>query len=158
MFRIFRRLLELNRQFRIRSLHYFARHFFPSGLRVNLHRFRGVRIGKNVFMGIDVNIEDRNPENIIIEEGAFIADNVIITSHKRDLTHYKRGVWIGDCEFQTSKVRIKKGAHIGLGVIILPGVTVGKGAVVGAGSVVTKSIPDYVVVAGNPARVIRHLQ
>lgn len=45
---------------------------------------------------------------------------------------------------------------IGLGAIVLAGVTIGDGAVVGAGAVVTKSVPPYAVVVGNPARVVRH--
>ena len=47
------------------------------------------------------------------------------------------------------------GCDIGIGAVILPGVTVGKGAQVGAGAVVTHDVPDYAVVAGNPARVLR---
>lgn len=54
-------------------------------------------------------------------------------------------------------VRLKLGCWIGANAIILPGVTIGKNAVVGAGSVVTRSVPDYAVVVGNPARVIRQL-
>jgi chloramphenicol O-acetyltransferase type B len=42
--------------------------------------------------------------------------------------------------------------------IIMPGVTIGEGAVVGAGSVVTKDVPPYSVVAGNPAKVIKYIQ
>jgi len=42
--------------------------------------------------------------------------------------------------------------------IVLPGVTIGKGVTIGAGSVVTKDVPDYVVIAGNPARVIRKIE
>lgn len=42
--------------------------------------------------------------------------------------------------------------------IVLPGVTIGKGVTIGAGSVVTKDVPDYVVVAGNPARVIKKIE
>lgn len=42
-------------------------------------------------------------------------------------------------------------------MVVLPGVTIGRGVTIGAGSVVTKDIPDFVVVAGNPARVIRHI-
>ena len=42
--------------------------------------------------------------------------------------------------------------------MILPGVTIGRGCVVGAGSVVTKNVPDFTVVAGNPARVVRKIE
>ena len=52
---------------------------------------------------------------------------------------------------------IEDDAWIGAGAIILPGVTIHKGAIVGAGSVVTKDVPPYSIVAGNPARVIRQI-
>ena len=54
-------------------------------------------------------------------------------------------------------VTVKQGAWIGAGATILPGVTVGKYAVVGAASVVTHDVPDYAVVVGNPAKVIKTL-
>jgi acetyltransferase-like isoleucine patch superfamily enzyme len=52
---------------------------------------------------------------------------------------------------------VKKGASIGGGAVILPGLTIGEGAMVGAGSVVTKSVPAHSVVVGNPARLLRYL-
>lgn len=52
-------------------------------------------------------------------------------------------------------VILKSGSWIGANVTILPGVTVGKNSVVGAGSIVTKDVPDFTVVAGNPARIIK---
>jgi len=52
-------------------------------------------------------------------------------------------------------VTIGDGADIGIGAIILPGVTVGRGAQVGAGAVVTADVPDFAVVAGVPAKVLR---
>ena len=54
-------------------------------------------------------------------------------------------------------ILIKKGAWIGAGATILPGVSIGKYAIVGAASVVSKDVNDYEVVVGNPARVIRVL-
>jgi acetyltransferase-like isoleucine patch superfamily enzyme len=54
-------------------------------------------------------------------------------------------------------VQVKDKAWIGFNVIILKGVTIGEGAVVGAGSVVTKDVPDWTLVAGNPAKIIKEL-
>ncbi|WP_420386079.1 acetyltransferase [Roseivirga sp.] len=54
------------------------------------------------------------------------------------------------------KVKIGEGAHIGAGAIAIPNVTVGKWSTVGAGSVLIKDVPDYAVVVGNPAKVIRY--
>jgi acetyltransferase-like isoleucine patch superfamily enzyme len=55
-------------------------------------------------------------------------------------------------------ITIGEDCWIGGNVVVLPGVTIGRGVTVGAGSVVTKDVEDYVVVAGNPARVIRRLE
>jgi acetyltransferase-like isoleucine patch superfamily enzyme len=56
----------------------------------------------------------------------------------------------------TAPVTVEDDADIGLGAILLPGVTIGRGAVVGAGAVVTRDVPAYAVVAGSPARILRH--
>ena len=52
------------------------------------------------------------------------------------------------------KIVVKDWAYVGAGSQIMPGVTIGEHAIVAAGSIVTKSVPDYMVVGGNPARVI----
>jgi acetyltransferase-like isoleucine patch superfamily enzyme len=71
---------------------------------------------------------------------------------------YKSRLPIIDQGYSKSKeVVIKKGAWIGADAIILKGVTIGYNSVVGAGSVVTKSVPDRSIVAGNPAKVIKKL-
>lgn len=53
------------------------------------------------------------------------------------------------------RVRIGRGSFIGAHSVILPGIEIGRGCVVGAGSVVTRSVPDYCLVAGAPARIVR---
>lgn len=55
-------------------------------------------------------------------------------------------------------IKIGEDCWLGGNVIVLPGVTIGRGVTVGAGSVVTKDVPDFVVVAGNPARVLRKIE
>jgi UDP-2-acetamido-3-amino-2,3-dideoxy-glucuronate N-acetyltransferase len=59
--------------------------------------------------------------------------------------------------FELASTHVCAGASIGAGAVILPGVTIGARSMVGAGAVVTKDVPGDVVVAGNPARVIRRL-
>jgi acetyltransferase-like isoleucine patch superfamily enzyme len=81
-------------------------------------------------------------------------------------------VFIGDCNHgyaninlpisrqpltAAGSVEIGEGCWIGIGVAILPGVTIGKNAIIGANSVVTRSIPDYCIAVGNPAKVIRNI-
>jgi acetyltransferase-like isoleucine patch superfamily enzyme len=56
---------------------------------------------------------------------------------------------------QPSHVRIGAGSFIGAHSVILPNVTIGKGCVIGAGSVVTRNVPDYAVVSGVPARIVK---
>jgi UDP-2-acetamido-3-amino-2,3-dideoxy-glucuronate N-acetyltransferase len=58
-------------------------------------------------------------------------------------------------DFELRITTIRRGASIGAGAVLLPGLTVGERAMVGAGAVVTADVPDYALVVGNPARVVR---
>jgi len=113
----------------------------PGGqsLRAQLHRARGVKIGKKVFISYDVILETGFPELITIEDGAFIGVGAIVIAHFKGAS---RGVRIG------------KQAYIGPGVIILPDVEIGDCAVITAGSVVNRSVPPMKMAQGNPAKVI----
>jgi acetyltransferase-like isoleucine patch superfamily enzyme len=64
---------------------------------------------------------------------------------------------ISPSEAKTAPVIIEDDVFIGMNCLILKGVTIGKGSVVGAGSVVTRDIPSYVIVAGNPAQIIKKI-
>jgi acetyltransferase-like isoleucine patch superfamily enzyme len=106
--------------------------------RVWLHRWRGVQIGKHVWIGYDAIIETSCPRLVTIRDRATVQIRAVIIAHFRE----QEGVLIDE------------DATIGPGAVILPNVTIGKGAIVTAGSVVTKSVPPGTVVQGNPARAI----
>ena len=142
---------------RIRLLHLIARHIPNAQLRSIFHKWRGVKIGKNVHIGIDVHIDDFSPQSIVIENDALVAAGVFILAHQRSLLGYKYGDSIKEKNFIVNPVHIKKGAHIGIRSIIMPGVKIGKGAIIGAGSVITKDIPDYCIAVGAPAKVIKEI-
>lgn len=82
-----------------------------------------------------------------------IGPGVKILTSTHDDPGRERPIMSGPLRF--AEVVLEDGCDIGMGAIILPGVTVGFGAQVGAGAVVTRAVPPYAVVAGNPARVIR---
>lgn len=105
----------------------------------------GVTVGDNCKIRPFVFI----PTGVTIEDSVFISPGVVFTNDK-----YPRvcGSW------KLMPIRIKNGASIGAGAVILPGITIGKNAIIGAGAVVTKDVPDNALVAGNPARALRYLK
>ncbi len=88
-------------------------------------------------------------DGLRIEDDVFIGPNVTFTNDRFPRSKQYPAAF--------SVTTVKAGASIGGGATILPGITIGRGAMVGAGAVVTKSVPDYAVVVGNPARVVRYL-
>lgn len=102
----------------------------------------GVKIGKNVKIRPFTFI----PEGVTIEDDVFIGPNVTFTNDKYPRV---KGKW------KLLKTVVKKGASIGAGSVILPGITIGESALVGAGSVVTEDVPSNAVVYGNPAKVVK---
>ncbi len=120
--------------------------------RVALHRWRGIKIGKNVYIGYEVIFDRIHPELITIGDYVEIGDRSIISAHSRG-SMLLRDVY----PRKNDSVRIETGAWIAPGCIILQGVTIGEKAVVGTGSVVTRDVPARCVVVGVPAKVIRRL-
>ena len=105
-----------------------------------------VKFGKGVFINHSAIFSASG--GIEFEDGVMLAPGVRIATINHDMNdrHTK---------YTYGKVLIKKNAWIGMGATICPGVTVGEYAVVAAGAVVTKDVPDYAVVGGVPAKVIR---
>lgn len=123
-----------------------------NALRIGCQRFRGVKIGQNVFLGYDVVIDQTYPELVEIEDHARIGPGAIILAHSRP-----GDCWMSYMGEQRAPVRVKRHAAIYAGAIITPGVTVGECAIVREGAVVEEDVPPYAVVAGNPGRVIEEL-
>jgi UDP-2-acetamido-3-amino-2,3-dideoxy-glucuronate N-acetyltransferase len=105
-----------------------------------------VRIGNNVTIKNGVYLYD----GIVIEDDVFIGPNASFTNDK----HPRSKVY----PEQFAQTLIKKGASIGAGAVLLPGITVGEFAMVGAGSVVTKNVPPHALVHGNPATIKKQLK
>jgi UDP-2-acetamido-3-amino-2,3-dideoxy-glucuronate N-acetyltransferase len=92
------------------------------------------------------------PEGVIIEDEVFIGHGVMFTNDFWPRAVDEQGRMI-DTDWTLSPTLVKRSAAIGSGVTLLP-VTVGQASLVGVGSVVTRDVPDYAIVAGNPARVV----
>ena len=123
---------------------------------IRCQRSRGVKIGKNCHFSPYVLIDLLHPELITIEDNVTISSNSMIFAHVNPTTNeflknhgYPRTI---------KPVTIKEGAIISVGCIIIAGVTIGKNSIVGAGSVVSQDVPDFCVVLGNPARIIKKIE
>lgn len=117
-----------------------------------LHRWRGVKIGRNVSIDRKVYLDNLYPELIQIEDG------VRITAHCVIVCHFKVSEKLSEyMPFHKFRVSIKKNAFIGVNSTLLPGAVVGENSIVSAGSVVSGKIRDGILVGGNPARAIRSL-
>lgn len=124
--------------------------------------------GENIYIGNDTEINANcvflDCNRIVIGNQVLIGPTVQIYTALHPLKAADRlpeygyeGSGMNFCKSLTAPVRIGDRVWIGGGAIILPGVTIGNESVVGAGAVVTKNVPEKVLVVGNPARIIRKL-
>lgn len=144
---------------------------FEAGSRV-FHPER-LRVGAGVYLGHDLFLHAYHDGEIHIEDGCWIGPGCYM--HGAGGIHIGRCVGIGPgvrilssehaaedrtqpvlhAPLRFAPVRVEADADLGTGAILLPGVTVGRGCIVGAGAVVTRSLPDFTVAAGSPARILR---
>ena len=122
-------------------------------------------VGRDCLIGSYVDIEGdvRVGDFVSLQSGCYLTRGVIIedkvfcgprtmTLNDKPMTYGRPGM-----PFVRQAPRILRAARIGGGSILCPGVTVGENAVVGAGSVVTRDVPDRMIVLGNPAEVVREV-
>ncbi|UCG03434.1 MAG: acyltransferase [Candidatus Heimdallarchaeota archaeon] len=118
----------------------------PYPLVTTFHRWRGAKIGYNVYISRGACIDHSAPQFIEIGNHVTIAYGAVILAHNRE------GRWGLS---NVSKTKIGNNVFIGANAVILPGTTIGDGAIVGACSLVNKSVKPYTIVGGVPAKVIR---
>ena len=97
-------------------------------------------------------------EGVTIEDEVFVGHGVTFVNDRFPRATAASGALQNEADWACQQTLIKRGASIGSGATILGGITIGEKSIIGAGSVVTKDVPPGVIVAGNPARVLRKLE
>ncbi len=120
-----------------------------NSLRVRFTRWRGVKVGKGVYIGMMCNIDNAYPYEIEIRDYAVLAGNNIVIAHSKPPEYH-----YGMLPSYTQRIVIGEHVWIGVGVIVLPGTTLSTGCVASAGSVVQGSFEVNSVIRGNPAESI----
>ena len=140
---------------------------------IRFHGTRRIRMGRDCRIYRNVHLETQGSGKIDIGDHVVISTGAVIASHERvvigsytmigeycsirDADHgMEQGQPIRRQHHNAAPVTIAEDVWIGRGVAILKGVTIGSGAIIGANSVVTSDVPAMTVVAGCPARVLRH--
>jgi acetyltransferase-like isoleucine patch superfamily enzyme len=127
------------------------------------NEFGKIRIGNRVFIGGKTILNCINSiiisDDVLISWGCTIMDHnahsTISSERINDVINGRNGFkdW---SVVKSAPIIIKNKAWIGFNSIILKGVTIGEGAIIAAGSIVTKNVPDYAIVGGNPAKIIKY--
>lgn len=118
-------------------------------------------LGKGAYVDMKVRIGDRCKlqngafvfHGFNLEDGVFLGPGVMLLNDKHPRAINPDGSLKSDSDWTASEAVIRRGAAVGGGAVVLPGVSIGRFAMVGAGSVVTREVPDHAIVFGNPARV-----
>ncbi len=116
---------------------------------------RGVYVDEGVTIGNHVKIQNYVSiyHGVTIEDGVFIGPHVCFTNDMRPRAINPDGSIKAADDWKLSPTLVKRGASLGANSTIRCGITIGEWAMVGSGSVVTKDVPDYGLVLGNPAKL-----
>jgi len=119
-----------------------------------------VEVQKNATIGKRCKISSHTfiCEGVTIEDYVFVGHGVTFINDTYPRATTPQGELQTEQDWKVGTTLVKQGASIGSGSTILSNLVIGEGALVGAGSVVTKDVPAYAIVAGNPARILRFVR
>lgn len=118
-------------------------------------------LGTGVYVDVDVTVGDRCKlqngvfiyHGFSIDDGVFLGPGVMLLNDMHPRAVNPDGTFKAESDWVVSVGRVREGASVGGGSVVLPGITLGRYCMVGAGSVVTRDVPDHALVYGNPARM-----
>lgn len=119
-------------------------------------------IGKDAYVDVGVRIGDRvKIENgalvfhgVTVEDGVFIGPGAILTNDRNPRAVTTAGEVATEADWTLSPIVLRAGCSVGAGAVVVAGAEIGRWALVGAGAVVTRSVAEHALVAGNPARAL----
>lgn len=120
--------------------------------------FVEIQKGAKIHRHVKVSSHSFICEGVTIEDEVFIGHGVMFINDKYPRATNPMGALQTETDWECVTTLVRRGASIGSNATILCGVTIGEGAIVGAGCVVTRDVPDWTIVAGNPAKMIRRIQ
>ena len=118
-------------------------------------------VGRNVYVGAGVKIGNRVKignnasvyEGAVVEDGVFVGPHAILTNDRNPRSITPDGRLKGPDDWVQGRIVVRRGASLGAGAIVVTGIEIGEFALVAAGAVVTRDVPAYGLVRGNPARL-----
>lgn len=111
---------------------------------------KNISVGKNVFINSGCRFQDQG--GITIGDGALIGHNVVLVTINHEINPNNRST------MHPAPIVIGKNVWIGANATVVPGVTIGDGSIIAAGAVVTKNVPENVIVGGIPAKIIKKIE
>ena len=134
-------------------------------VREGVHMGSQCIVGKGTYIDFDVaignNVKIQNYSLLYhgatVEDGVFIGPRVCLTNDKMPRAITPDGALKGTDDWEVGPIVVRYGASLGAGSLVLPGVTIGRFAMVGAGAVVTRDVPDFGLVVGQPARLVGYV-
>jgi len=148
-------LYDLCKTLHIKNIRWLAIHHPDNKTRENLYRLSNVEVGKKTTINMGLFIHSMKKMVFIGSNCALAANISLIPESNPNLSELKDLSIIKEHYIKEGNIIIEDHCWIGAGVIIFPGVTIGHHSVIGAGTIVTRSMPAYSIVKGQPGKVVK---